>query len=219
MDVMTRRRQILAADNGGYVRSGLVLWMDGIDKGSTAGAWTDRVAGHVFTAVNGFENGANYVGLSASSSQYLRNASFISPATLSGTIEVVITDYDAKSLIFMPKDNVELAFGITTAGDKIICSTRGNTKTINITFGSKIFSICNETLAIVDGNIATFSSGDAWGAADSNYNYIGRRNSSNNYQATAKIHAIRIYDRLLTQKEMLHNQHIDNKRYNLGLSI
>lgn len=216
---MMRRREIIAANCGGYIRDGLVLWMDGIDKGSTAGAWTDRVAGHVFTSVNGFTNGTNYVGLNAASSQYLRNASFVSPATLSGTIEVVITDYDAKSLIFMPKSNVELAFGITTAGDKIICSTRGNTKTINITFGAKVFSICNEALAIVDGKVATFSSGDAWGSADSNYNYIGRRNSSNNYQATAKIHAIRIYNRFLTQKEILHNQRIDNKRYNLGLSI
>ena len=216
---MMRRREIIAADGVGYIRDGLVLWLDGIDKGPTAGAWTDKAAGHVFESINGFENGPNYVGVSAASSQYLRNASFTSPATLNGTIEVVITDYESKSLIFMPKANVELAFGITTAGDKIICSTRGGTKTINITFGAKVFSICNETLAIVDGAAATFSTGDAWGSADNNYNYIGRRNSSNNYQATAKIHAIRMYDRLLTQAEMLHNQRIDNKRYNIGIII
>lgn len=216
---MARRRDILAAENGGYVRSGLVLWMDGIDKGSTAGVWTDKAAGHVFESVNGFTNGENYVGLSAASSQYLRNASFTSPESHAGTIEVVISDYDAKSLIFMPKDYTEMAFGITSTGNKIITSTYAGIKTINITFGAKIFSVCNDVLAIVDGTAATFNSGDAWGSVDENYNYIGRRNSSNNYQATAKIHAIRIYDRFLTRSEILRNQRIDNKRFHLGLSI
>lgn len=202
-----------------YVEDGLVLWLDGIDKGSTPGAWVDKAAGYVFEAVNGFEDGADYVGLNAASTQHLRNASFVVPDAITGTIEVVITDYAAKSLIFMPKNNDQLAFGITTAGDKIICSTMSNVKTIGFTFGSKAFSVCNNVRVIIDGTAAAFSTNDAWGGADSTYCYIGCRNTSNPNYATAKIHSIRIYDRVLTETEILHNQRVDNARFNLGLTI
>ena len=38
------------------------------------------------------------------------------------------------------------------------------------------------------------------------------------YMACAKIHAIRIYNKRLTQSEMLQNQKEDNRRYNLGIT-
>lgn len=202
-----------------YVEDGLVLWLDGIDKGGTPGAWVDKAAGHIFESVNGFDDGTDYVGLSATSSQYLRNASFVVPDAITGTIEVVITDYAAKSLIFMPNENDQLAFGITTAGDKIICSTMSNVKTIGFTFGSKVFSVCNNVRAIIDGTAAAFSTNDAWGGADNAYCYIGCRNTSSPNYATAKIHAIRMYNRVLTEAEILHNQRVDNARFNLGLTI
>ena len=202
-----------------YIKDGLVLWLDGIDKGGTPGAWVDKAAGYVFEAVNGFEDGADYVGLNAASTQYLKSASFSTPDCFVGTIEVVITDYAAKSIIFMPKRNSQLAFGITTAGDGIICSTNGDMKTVNITSGAKIFSVCNNARAIIDGTAATFGSNNAWGGADNNYCYIGCRNTANPYYATAKIHAIRMYDRFLTEDEILHNQRVDNARFNLGLTI
>ncbi len=85
--------------------------------------------------------------------------------------------------------------------------------------GAKVFSICNNVRAIVDGVNATFGSNEAWGSMDATYSYIGRRNASSNYQATAKIHAIRIYNRHLSEAEILHNQRIDNVRYKLGLLI
>lgn len=216
--MMSIRRGILSAGYGSYIKDGLALWMDGAEKGNTAGAWVDRANGHVFTSVNGFTNGADYVGLDGALNQYLRCSTYEGEDADTGTIEIVITDYTPRSIIFMPMRNTLLAFGLTTNGDRIICATK-NVKMVNIQSGAKVFSICNNVRAIVDGANATFGSNEAWGSMDATYSYIGRRNASSSYQATAKIHAIRIYNRHLSEAEILHNQRIDNVRYKLGLSI
>ena len=199
-----------------YITDGLVLWMDGIDKGSTPGAWTDKAAGYVFTNVNGFEDGSNYVGLNSSSSQYFSNTSFSPVNDDTGTIEVVMSDYSNRALVFMPKSLGMLAFGVFGSTDQIISSTSEGKYVINFTTGAKIFSIVNNTRAMVDGALAQLGSENAWGG-DDNINYIGRRSSGNYF--TGKIYAIRMYNRQLTQEEMLHNQRLDNKRFNLGLPI
>lgn len=36
-----------------YIADGLVLWLDGIDKGDVPNCWIDKIAGHIFTASNG----------------------------------------------------------------------------------------------------------------------------------------------------------------------
>lgn len=217
MDVMARRREILAANNGGYVRSGLILWMDGIDKGPTAGAWTDKAAGHVFTSVNGFTDGENYVGLNASASQYLRNQSFQPPDGTKCTIEVAMSDYQTRTLVFMPVKLGYIAFGVYGSNDTIISAAETGISTVSFTPGAKVFSIVNNVRAIVDGKAAQFGSTNAWGGADQNYNNIGRRSTGNYF--TGKLYSIRIYNRHLTQAEILRNQRIDNKRFGLGLSI
>ena len=217
MDLMARRRQILASDSGGYVRSGLILWMDGIDKGSTSGAWTDKAVGHVFESINGFTNGANYVGLSRSSSQYFRNATYTGPAEKEpATIEVVISDYLGSSMAFMPR-GTSVAFGVMSSAKGAIWTSRDwATYAINFPAGSKLFSV-NSDAVIVDGNrITTFGESEWWTGEDS-YNYIGRRSTGTYFDG--KIYSIRIYNRILTQDEMLRNQRIDNKRFGLGLTI
>lgn len=216
--MMGIRRGILSAGYGSYIKDGLVLWMDGAEKGNTAGAWVDRANGHVFTSVNGFTNGADYVGLDKTLNQYLRCSTFEGPSSTDGTIEIVITDYTPQSIIFMPIRSDKMAFGISTNGATAICTT-SRLKTVSIHSGAKVFSVCNNVRAVVDGTPTIFGSNDAWAYFDTTYAYIGRRNTSSNYQATAKIHAIRIYNRHLSEAEILHNQRIDNIRYKLGLSI
>ena len=208
-----------------YITDGLVLWMDGIDKGGTAGAWTDVAAGHVFTSVNGFTDGSNYVGLDAASSQYLYNSTFTAPSRFDGTVEAVITDFARGNMFFFPKTAGQIAFSTSGSTDKIIWSTGGDMRPVPYDSTSKMFSITsdenNDTIAVVNGVHNEIKYDNAyWSGPDNTYNYIGRRNYSTNYNyVTAKIHAIRIYNRRLTPDEMLHNQRIDNKRFNLGLTI
>ena len=226
MDLMSVRRGLLSSD--GYIKNGLVLWMDGIDKGSTSGAWTDRAAGHVFTSVNGFADGSNYVGLNAASLQYLYNSTFTAPSQLDGTVEGVITDFARGSMFFFPKTNGQIAFSTSGSADKItwgVGSTSNMMRPVPYDSSSKIFSFTSDenkdTIAVVNGvyEVINYDS-SYWGMTDNTYNYIGKRNySANPLYATAKIYAIRIYNRHLIPDEMLHNQRIDNKRFKLGLNI
>lgn len=217
MDVMMRRREIIAADGVGYIRDGLVLWMDGINKGTVSGAWVDRTAGHVFESINGFTNGANYVGLSRSSSQYFRNATFTGPAEKEPTtIEVAISDYLGSSMAFMPR-GTSVAFGVMSSAKGAIWTSHDwATYAINFPAGSKLFSINSDTV-IVDGNKITSFGASEWWTGEDSYNYIGRRSTGTYFDG--KIYSIRIYNRILSQAEMLHNQRIDIKRYNIGIII
>lgn len=226
MDLMQIRHRLLMqsapAPSGGYVTDGLILWLDGIDKGNTSGAWTDKVNGDVFTAYNGVTFGTDYVQLDKSQSQYLDNSSFTSvPSTSDGTIEIVISEYseNATQIVFLPTSSGKLAFGIYSSGqDRIIWSSGGNKLTVNITEKSnaeKTFSISDDR-QFINGTQGTTNSNNAWSSLGS-VNYIGRRQSGNYFNG--KIHSIRIYNRKLTEAEVLQNQRYDNARFNLGLTI
>jgi hypothetical protein len=49
------------------------------------------------------------------------------------------------------------------------------------------------------------------------YIYLGKRSAGNYFKGI--IHSIRIHNRILSEEEILYNQRIDNKRFNLGLDI
>ena len=216
---MAIRRSLLTKDEG-YVKHGLVLWMDGIDKGNVSGSWVDKVAGHIFENINGMTLGDNYIGLDAASSQHLRNNTLMAISADFGTIEVVIRDYLKGTIVFFPA-TYGIAFGIRASTDDIIWTANEytNKNMVAYTGTPKAFSI-NAANALIDGNNASYSLGNRWNMSEGNYNYIGCRNYNPAYNYfSGKIHSIRVYNRQLSKNEMLHNQRIDNKRFALGLNI
>lgn len=215
MDLMLRRRQLMAMQTEDYIRDGLVLWLDAIDRGGVTGSWVDIIGGHIFQGVNNPTFGPDYVATSQSDGGYLINETFPVYSSDEATIEVAISDHtDSTQIIFMPKSSAGgIAFGLYNNTGIIWCSDHRNS--IAMATGVKTASI-RYSLAIVNGQSATLSDGNVW-SGGSSYNHIGRRSSGNTY--TGKIHAIRIYNRRLSESEMLHNQKLDNKRFNLGLNI
>ena len=218
-----RRRLMMAqAKKDTYIMNGLVLWMDGIDKGDIAGSWTDKVSGYVFEGVNNPTFGTNYVGVSASNNEYLVNPStyaFTTPSSDTGTIEIVITDYytAANTIVYMPKENGKLAFGLYDNGSRSIWSAGSSQRYVSLPNGSIAISI-NKLNAVVNGQSTVIETGGTYWSGANNNNFISGRNSGSN-RFTGKIHAIRIYDRQLSADEMIHNHIVDNKRFNLGLTI
>lgn len=214
MDVTERRRALMAMQAEDYIRNGLVLWLDARDKGNSTGSWVDKIGGHIYQGVNNPTFGPDYVATSQSNDSYLINETFPVYSSDEATIEVAFSDYtDSTQLIFMPKTAAGgIAFGLYNSGiiwcsdhtNKIVMER--NVKTASIRFN----------LAIVNGKSAHLDGGNVWSGGN-NINYVGRRQSGNIY--TGKIHAIRIYNRQLSENEMLHNQKLDNKRFNLGLNI
>ena len=221
MELMKRRRELMIQQEQKYIQNGLVLWLDGIDKGNTAGAWTDKVAGHVFEAgESGFTNGANYAGFDATLSQYMQNSTYDPVDGDDSTIEIVATDFTMAQtkLIFMPKGRP--SGGATAAAgiyqDSVIWAVGAQQSKAYLPNGFKVLSISKDR-AICNGESVSWGTADVWGSVSSTYSFIAKRQSGNFF--TGKIHSIRIYSRKLTADEMLHNQRIDNKRFNLGLSI
>ena len=199
-----------------YITDGLVLWMDGIKKGNVTGAWVDQIAGHVFQGTNNPTFGPDYVATSRTDDSFLYNETFPVYSSGEATIELAISDHtDVTQLIFMPKTSAGgIAFGLYN-NTGIIWSSDSRQSIVKAT-GIKTASV-KQGLAITNGISATMSGSNMWGGGNTVYNYIGRRQSGTTY--TGKIHAIRVYNRQLSESEMLHNQKLDNKRFNLGLTI
>lgn len=219
MDLMAIRRGLMTQPQQTYVKNGLVLWLDGIDKGSVTGSWVDKVFGYEFVGTNNPTFGTDYVETSLSDDTYLTNSTVNAVSTDDGTIEVVISgriNTTAAELIYMPSAT-GIAFGFRSADGAVIWAAGNKTqKRIPADASNKCYSI-NKDCAVVDGAGVVGTGDHNWAGMRQGTNYIGRRYSGDGY--TGRIYAIRIYNRRLTESEMLHNQRIDNQRFNLGLSI
>ena len=212
---MTRRRALLARPESPneYVMSGLVLWLDGINKGDTANAWTDLVGGHVFEAHNGVTFNQDHLTFARARSQYMTNTSFNVPASDVGTIEIVHSCDMARYIVFMPKTNNSLCFG---RYDNYLIYTSDPVKRSITQIGSNIgyfsFSDLNR---IVNGESYRNNNMESWLSAN-DVNYIGcRRGSEHLY--TGDIYCIRIYNRQLSSAEVFRNYAIDQSRFHLAI--
>ena len=214
-----------------YISDGLVLWLDGKLQGSTADAWTDLVNGVVFTKkASGVTFNSDNVQFGGSQNNCLWNTStyeFVNSDV--GTIEVCYRD--------VPTTGASCAFsscgvGSSGYGGKGIC--------FEIYTGNRIiYSSGNAGSRPANGawtaeSVGTYSVSSSRAIQNmiskgftSTNNYVSRYNAAAvigadlQYKNTinGKIHSIRIYNRQLTEEEVLHNQAIDNTRFNLGITV
>lgn len=200
-----------------YVSNGLVLWLDGIEKGNNNTAWIDKVNGTSFTNHGAtFNNDHVYFdGID----DYLSNTTYSPPTSGTGTIEVVIDNEDfgqTTALVFMARTRAGIGFGATAA--KYILYSCGATQRPRsiATLAKASFSISNAG-KYQNGVELSTSGSDYWGGQVSGTNFIGKRNTGNYFKG--KIYSIRIYNRQLSESEILANLAVDNARFNLGLSL
>lgn len=204
-----------------YNTDGLVFWLDGIEKGNTAGAWTDLIGGIKFTPTSEgavVENQDNFY-FPAASSLYPKG--FESTATLSSTldttIEVCYIPENATHCLFIYQ-NDSPNFVFYKSGNNITFIQHGNTYTYVMTLGNPYTISLNLSSGLVNGTQISPNAGtDFW--KNSGTFYIGSRNSSGQNPFKGTLYSIRLYNRRLSSLEMKANQEIDNQRFNLGLTI
>lgn len=210
-----------------YITSGLVFHLDGLNKGENADAWTDLVGGIVFTNNGAVATPNGWLIYNSSSSNSLRNTDAdLSWSMLTSTIEVVYTTARTTVQIgFLPKTDGAIAFGFrnATSGESFYISnysSSANNKVLTSPIairGTHTVSL-NINGGLIDlDNALTATKTNAY-LAHGTYNEVGARDTNTTYSFNGNIYSIRIYNRLLTESEMRHNQLVDNQRFSLNLS-
>lgn len=222
----------------------LLLHLDGFVKGETADAWTDLIDDLVFPnhGATAEEKGWDLNG--QSSWLGYDTASYNLPFSMENcTIEVCFYDKAINQGTGVPGSTAFLcSFGAQTGtgsnqenGVYVNLCDSSNTKYINGCYldGSKnvyadslVDAVAANTLSINKSN--ALHNGQALSSLGTNHwgnvkggRIIGVQNHTNGKQNyfNGKIYAIRVYNRILTPAEMLHNQHVDNVRFGLGLTL
>lgn len=218
-----------------YIASGLAFQLDGLEQGGTDGVWTDLAGGVVWTP---------YGATKSPDGWYFDGSSYMLPDSMdtydpaNSTVEVCIDSEVSQATYFLFVDaSASTVFCyVYSYSNYSSYVTKGLSTTGYGAFGIQpVSSDWGYGKRIVSyngspGNTANagYLNGVGYKAGSLSYSAsqnavigkrIGSTPTSDEFPFTGKIHSIRIYNRRLTSEEMLHNQVIDNIRFNMGLTI
>ena len=209
-------------DISNYVQDGLVLHLDGIDKGEDSSRWTSLVGAEYYTLNTHSTNETNAVVMDGSG--LIQSTNTVNVDYTSGTIEIsaeIITEPSSSIVImygvnnklgmcFLPEEGYVFGIGANANNNKW-------TITPQTTFICSMNSLRCVLNGVSGGTLGTISFTAQNGIA---YNSIGGRNGfSTPRYSNIRIYSIRKYNRQLSETEILKNQRTDNARFNLGLNI
>jgi hypothetical protein len=193
-----------------YITDNLVFHLDGIDCNSST--WVDKINGVTFNMYNITKDGQR-VYFNGSSS-YGSTSSVINYNYSSSTIEVVLYKTVRAGFVFDPVNANAIKYIQGGSYVNFTYGASGKRSAIQDQGLNKIFvHSINMDREIFNGTTYSFTSGDSWGGQGSG-TFIGKRGNNSNY-FKGYIYQIRIYNRKLSLKEIMHNQLIDKKRYNI----
>lgn len=232
---LLHRRRMMQAVAMDYVQDGFELWLDGINKGSTYDSiWVDLINGVTFQNAGDVQsysdhfrfNGSNYSYFFHNDLDYFRDST---------TVELVAKrDINAWMSVFVSggqnapdkvkpasfRFNTNNAIGI----DAMVQTSQGRPTyyaQVNTT-NTKCTISANVVRAFVNGIECTTGT-DPLGYSTMEKAIIGGRWWLNSFYSTGRfigdLYCLRLYNRILTEQEMLHNQQVDNIRFNLGLTL
>lgn len=234
IELLLRRRQMAMSKKepfvNPYITDGLVLHLDGIEKGSTPDAWTDLINGIVFTKkAGGVTFNSDNVQFGGSSNNALvSSVSGSMPRKNKGTIEVCFraaAGLTVDKVLFYGDGDSGICFYIRGGGTNVCinCQNSG-TDVPNAVFtqSDTVTYSCRLGLAVQNFQGQEFVGGNNYITKKQTVMIVGGsgRGASTIYDCfNGKIHSIRVYNRHLTEEEILHNQAIDNTRFHLGLEL
>lgn len=201
-----------------YIQDGLVFHLDGINKGDDATAWTDLIGGIKF-AYNSHST-VNTDNVEMDGSGCIIADSLVGTDYDKGTIEAALYVPNTNSGIIF-NNAVDYGISIMQAGAGVSFGNHNANINCQWNFSNKLLN--NTTISISDEHImrnleevTATKAANSWN--NGTYSTIGGRNYGSQYNKAFKMFSLRIYNRKLTVAEMLHNQQVDNQRFNLGLN-
>lgn len=217
--------------SGDYISNGLILNLDGTDRGGTSGHWIDKVEGYDFELVgnpteqnNGveFDNGTKYGSCT--------NANLLGaiPEYSVGTIEICFTTLSGFNVantvrtLVKPSETGQMGAVVASSGTKFCY---GADESSAVLARNLISTVSDESLQIVSASAAqlmqngVLSTASAVSASIKNNRMsafmigCGIVGGSSTTWAMAVIHSVRVYNRQLSESEMSHNQALDLAKY------
>ncbi len=201
-----------AALYGGlYVQDGLVFQMDRAYE-CTAAKWTDFIGGVEFNGTNVqiVDDVPYFNGASASYRNTTNTLAYNYGAVTLEIIYKATVDNSGTNRKFFGVKGGSVSYGALSNNRGVICSD-GSCQQFPYTTNAQLTraSVYSDSYAYFNEVFKTASGGNSWG--DENINFIGNGDQWNGYAGL--IYGIRIYNRKLTEAEILANQEIDLKRF------
>lgn len=225
-----RRRMMMQQGGGvGYIQDGLVFWLDGIDKGASDGTWVDLIGGRIANPSN------TGISLVSNSDSFERHGSTYKHFILDSTLYMPYDRYTLEVCFDIVGNDTNRTLIVGTTGTRPTkCLIWANNNIGYSRFGNNIYSYPDRYGIAPRGKFykyampKTVSIGKDVCVSDcvklSTYGDYGKSGAVSNCiifgdNCDGKLYSIRVYNRILALEEMLHNQQIDNERFNLGLTI
>ena len=212
--LLARRQGMMAVEPPpDYIQDGLVFHLDGAD--ATASQWVDRVGNIAFALTNTTLDGNG--GVVFNGSAYGNYPYTLDFPSSTHTIEVVLNKtetFGGLQVAFMINVSDKVAFGFGSDG-KFIVTKSGNSNSRATWYtdsGLATYSVTNSN-AYKDCAHMPRRSSDTWFLRTGG-TFVGSRSADNAF-FKGTIYQIRIYNRALTQQEIIYNQTIDMQRYNI----
>ena len=211
----------------GYVSSGIIFFLDGLQSVS-ATQWEDIIGGKVFAlnncSINADNNGVVFNG----STSYGVMDGAVTDNFEGETIEIAINQSGTivnKTAFCQPYVNqavgISMRFGYEASNrPRFAMGLDGVTRNFyytDITQNKNVIS-GNADMVIVNGTTLTKTHSTYYSKNTTGKTYVGAHATTGNLTGyfSGTIHAIRIYNRKLTQAEILQNQAADVLRYGLS---
>lgn len=196
-----------------YISNGLIFRLDGIENGNTIGQWIDLISGVIFTGTA--EHRDNHYFFKVSSNTALTTQDKL-PIGENYTVEVVANQYQSSLsgyILVGKNNNYDWRVNTNTAFQLSI------KRYVNDNIHGKQCLSLNSQRGIKNGVMLARS--DQSNNLNNTINTIGgvAGGSDISRRFEGEIYAIRIYNRILTLEEVIHNQNLDNKRFRLDLNI
>lgn len=208
-----------------YIKDGLVFYLDGINKGDNPNAWTDLIGGRVFEnhGAEVLDNGYKFNNNSSTLTSYLLGQDVLpflaSEYTIEICFEIGTVKIGTNSFVMFSSAFLDgVAAGFLGKGNfcgkncSVISDIEGSLDFIGNYSGNKFTISSAYNKAISNGNKLTATATNCWGIRNNPVAIIGGRiDYSSSFNGI--IHSIRIYNRLLSEEEMLQNQEVDKVRF------
>jgi hypothetical protein len=206
-----------------YVSDALLMHLDGINKGNVEGEWQDLVSGNTFLNSGAVAESNAWVFDGSSAFMYSEDIQNYPPQNR--TIEIVAQFERANTteVLYAGKHKGAAVGRYANTSEIILAMSSILVDSVKdaMTMGNRCVgaSFTNNDIAasLINGIRGSVGIKQYFGGDVNNRIYLGKRSTGNHFKG--KIHAIRIHDRILSEEEILYNQRIDNKRFNLGLDI